>query len=289
MTPENPDLPFFSYGLFQPGQPGFSRIRDLVLASEPGWSTRGTLLERDGLPLLDQGDELVKGHLVRFISGKSVEAYSIINSIEPDKLYRWGTARVTKKDREETVNVLFGRRPLRGSFPAEYKIWDGQKEPLFTKALEVIRKTLDDYKDFEWDLEPFFYLQMAYLLLWCSIERFVSFKYHLGDKAKKKVEKLAEDPAFVRALQDRVKPGIRREVFRSDDPEQKETLDPSNPSKALDYYYQIRSNITHRGKTAIRDHEMLRESLSELLDIFQRVLEAEFSEPVATARSPDPR
>jgi hypothetical protein len=288
MTLENPNLPFFSYGLFQPGQPGFSRIRDLVLTAEPGWSTRGKLLERDGLPLLDQGDEPVRGHLIRFVGDKSAEVYSIINSIEPDKLYRWGTARVIKKDRDETANVLFGRKPLKGSFPAEYKIWDGQKEPLFTKALEVIRKTLDDYKGFEWDLEPFFHLQMAYLLLWCSIERFVSFKYHLGKNANEKVGKLAEDPAFVSALQDRVKAGTRREVFRSDDPGEKETLDPSNPSKALAYYYQIRSNITHRGKTAIRDHEMLRESLAELLDIFQRVLEAEFSEPVATARSINP-
>jgi hypothetical protein len=129
---------------------------------------------------------------------------------------------------------------------------------------------------------------MAYLLLWCSIERFVSFKYHLGEKVVDKVFKLAGDPVFARALQDRVQSRGGSEVFRSDDPEQKETLDPNNPRKAIGYYYQIRSNITHRGKTAIRDHEMLLNSLTELLDIFQRVLEAEFSEPAATVRSPSP-
>jgi hypothetical protein len=220
MTPDNPDLPFFSYGLFRPGQPGFSRIRDLVLAAEAGWSARGKLLERDGLPMLDQGSELVGGHLIRFINGKSVEAYSIINSIEPDKLYLWKTAGVVKKGNEESANVLFGRKPRRGSIPAEYAIWDGKNEPLFTKALDVVRKTIDEYKDFDWDLEPFFRLQMAYLLLWCSIERFVSFKYHLGKNAAAKVFKLAEDPVFARALQDRVQPREGREVFRSDNPEE---------------------------------------------------------------------
>jgi hypothetical protein len=141
--------------------------------------------------------------------------------------------------------------------------------------LVVVRKTIDQYKSFAWNLEPFFQLQMAYLLLWCSIERFVSFKYHLGGKVTEKVFKLADDPVFAEAL--RVRVSERRQVYRSDDPEKKETLDRENPRKALSYYYQVRSNITHRGKTAVRDHEMLLSSLTELLDIFQKVLEAEFS------------
>ena len=173
------------------------------------------------------------------------------------------------------ANVLMGGSPRKGSIHPEYQIWEGEKEPLFTVALDVIQKSLDRYSQFEWDLEPFFQLQMAYMLLWTSIERFVSFKYHLGERVTEKVFKLAEDPVFARALHDRVKE--ERGVYRSDDPSKRAVLNPNKPKKALEYYYQIRSNITHRGKTAIRDHEMLLASLSELFGIFKEVLRNEFS------------
>ena len=256
-----------------------------MLASEPGWSTLGKLSERDGLPLLVQGDEVVKGHLIRFTSAQSAEAYTTINSIEPDKLYLWKTALVIKREREESANVLFGRKPGRGAAAAEYKVWDGRKDPLYTAALDGVRRTLESHPQYQLDLEPFGHRPRAYLLLWCSIERFVSFKYHLGLNATEKVFKLAEDPVFARALQERIGSGSGREVFRSDDPEKKEVLDPNNPRRALGYYYQIRSNVTHRGKTAIRDHEMLLASVTELLDIFSTVLHAEFSDLTAPEAS----
>jgi hypothetical protein len=49
-------------------------------------------------------------------------------------------------------------------------------------------------------------------------------------------------------------------------------LDPESPEKAVDYYYQVRSNITHRGKGVGRDYNLLRDSLAELLPIFREVL-----------------
>lgn len=273
--PEDPSLPFFSYGLFRPGQIGYSRIQPFVSDAEPEWSVEGTLLERDGLPLIDEGGELVPGWLIRLDPCKAIAAYESINAIEPDKLYVWKTTDARRGDRSERANVLFGRKPRRGSHHAEYPVWEGDKEPLFTTALVVIRRTIGQYREFRWDLEPTFQLQMAYLLLWCAIERFVSFKFHLGDKAVEKVFRLADDPAFVASLRKRV--SERRHVFRTDDPDQKKVLDPNDAKKALGYYYQIRSNITHRGKSAVRDHEILLKSLAELIDIFEDVLKIEFS------------
>jgi hypothetical protein len=240
------------------------------------WTVEGELLERDGLPLLAEGTNEVRGWLIRFKPECAELAYKTINSIEPDRLYLWATAEVQRQGVSVQANVLMGRCPRKGSIHPEYEVWQGEKEPLFTAALDVIEKSLKQYSQFEWDLEPFFQLQMAYMLLWTSIERFVSFKYHLGKNATEKVLMLANDPVFATAL--RAKVTEEREVYRADDPSQKAVLNPQNPKKALEYYYQIRSNITHRGKTAIRDHEMLLASLGELLGIFKEVLKSEFSE-----------
>jgi hypothetical protein len=171
--------------------------------------------------------------------------------------------------------VLVGRSPKKGSVEAEQE-WDGRTDPLFTSALEVIEETLVSSSDFEWDLKPLFRLQMAYLLLWSSIERYVSLRYHLGDNVTEKVNALADEVAFARALQDNVQ--TSRTVFRADRPGDKVVLDSSKPRKSLEYYYQIRSNITHRGKAVVRDHELIKDSLSELLRIFRSVLKEAFSE-----------
>jgi hypothetical protein len=90
---------------------------------------------------------------------------TVYRAIEPDRLYVWKTAEVRRQKHTEQANPLFGRKPRKGSIHPEYRIWQGEKEPLFTSALDVIRKSLERYRQFEWDMEPFFQLQMAYMLL----------------------------------------------------------------------------------------------------------------------------
>jgi hypothetical protein len=273
--PDDPTLPFFTYGLFRPGQIGYGSIRIYVETSEKGWAAQGELLERDGLPLLAEGTNEVPGWLIRFKPESAIAACTTINSIEPDRLYRWEAAEVQRQGVHVRANVLVGRSPRKGGVRPEYQIWEGEKEPLFTAALDASQKSLDRFSQFKWDLEPFFQLQMAYMLLWSAIERFVSFKYQLGGDPVKKVYRLGADPVFARALRERVTEV--REVYRTDDPSKKAVLSPQDPEKAVKYYYQIRSNITHRGKTATRDYEILRASLVELLGIFKEVLKSEFS------------
>ena len=275
ILPNQLDLPFFSYGLFRPGQIGYGRLQPHVAAYEAGWHVRGILCNRDGLPILDEGENQVLGTLIRFQDRVEQKAYEIIASIEPDKIYRWEVLDVQKGKEHERANVLVGRTPQRGSHPFDGIEWDGRNEPLFGPALDVVRETLDLNRKFEWDLKPMFRLQMAYTLLWSAIERFAAFKYHLGGNVMRKVNQLASEPAFASGLRELVKEP--RVVFRTDDPGKKERLDPIDPGKSLAYYYQIRSNIVHRGKAAVNDHDTLVHSLGELLELFQRLLQAEFS------------
>jgi len=266
--PADNSLPFFAYGLFKPGQLAFFQLRELVSSVTDPAQIRGDLLLRDGLPIIDPaGRNFVKGVLVTFWPERRAEAYSRIAGMEPDKHYRWHEAPVDGT----SANVLVGRYPRKGSMPCEDVEWNGWNDPLFTAALDVVEETLRS-QIFEWDLKPLFRLQMAYLLLWSSIERYVSLRYHLGDRVTEKVSQLAGELAFSPSLLLHVKE--RREVYRADRPAQKEVLDPRSPEKSLKYYYQIRSNITHRGKGVVRDYDRIKDSLAELLPIFRDVLKA---------------
>lgn len=277
--PENTNLPFFTYGLFKLGQLGFFRLREFVQNIESDCAVQGLLLERDGLPILRQnGADRVNGDLLFFNKEDGVKAYQAIIELEPDEHYYWGTARVMVRETKREANLLFGKSPDKGgSAPLKENDWDGRKDPLFSSALEVVHETIEQNTKFEWDLKPFFRLQMAYLLLWTAIERYVSFRYRLsGQRAYNKVMQLADEEAFAESLQRVVSES--REISISSEPRKKKQLDRSDPKKSLDYYYQLRSNITHRGKGAPEDFDRLRSSLAELCKIFRDVLRSAFQD-----------
>jgi hypothetical protein len=275
--PADTSLPFFTYGLFRPGQIGFQKLREDVAGHTAGWSISGRVKERDGLPVLlearHDSDE-AEGTLIEFIPARQKAAYQSIADIEPEELYRWVSFEARKGPERRMANVLLGRSGDSGSHDIEYLPWDGSRDLLFTKALEVVQEVLDLNREFDWEPKPTLHLQMAYMLLWSAIERFASFKYHLGKDVTAKVKRLADEPA-VRATLLELSPEPRR-VVHSTNPGKKETLKATDPKKAIAYYYQLRSNVVHRGKSAPQDHEKLVKSLEELLTIFRRVLEAEF-------------
>jgi len=57
MIPEKTNLPFFSYGLLQPGELGFLGIAPIVERIQPRALLRKRLRVRDGLAIVDEGHE----------------------------------------------------------------------------------------------------------------------------------------------------------------------------------------------------------------------------------------
>jgi hypothetical protein len=264
------DLPFFAYGIFRHGEIAFEQLREFVSDDPDTVQVSGERRVRDGLPILDLREQgCVKGSLLEFSLGRRAEAYDRIRAMEPDNHYKWDIAEVKGR----SANVLAGLKPKKGSkrwdYPEEWNSWD---DPLFTSALDVVEETFNrsPHSISMWDLKPLFELQMAYLLLWSSIERYVSLSYQLGGKPEKKVGKFADERPFKDGIKHIEKPC--RFVCRADRPDEKEVLDPRNPKKALLYCRQVRNNIAHRGKGVQDDYDRVRLSLKELLPIFREVL-----------------
>ena len=245
-NPDDIGLPFFAYGLFQPGQICFSRLRPFLAGPPRDTEIPGMLKVRDGIPLLMLSRSLtVRGSLLDFRPGEGESAYAQIIDVEPDKHYRWERVDV----QGQPANVLVGVSPEAGSYTygegsGEKGPWDGWCDPYFIEALEVVKEIVGA-SEFRWDLKSLFLAQMAYLLLWSSVERYTTlrFGFHLDPVARNNC--LAEEGAFKKALGEQVvvKPGHRpREVRRADRPKHKVLLAPDRPRKAIEYYYQVRSN-----------------------------------------------
>lgn len=268
MTTEiNLNLPFFSYGFFRPGEISFLGIKDYVSSAEP-IKIKGDLVLRDGVTLYkDSTNQVVDGYLITFTPELASEAYSFINSLEPKKLFKW---EVKKTLEGISFNILYGIKPDRGSDDireANWKtIWE---DPFFTSALEVLEEFPNE--NFDRSLKPLFKLQMKYMLLWTILERFSFLRYSLGGGAATRNRLLADNQYFKEALSIYFK--SERFVFSSEDPEDKTTLSINNPKKSLEYYYQVRCNITHRGKSVYKDHDTVRDSFNELFNITKHILE----------------
>jgi hypothetical protein len=275
--PSDPTLSFFAYGIFAPGQIAFfqikSYVRETIASSVPG-----ILRIRDGLPILDAAlqSEVVNGHRIEFNKPADAElAYESIRKMEPRTQYRW--------DSVGDMNVLFGRSPAKGASPMEPDGgnglgWSSWSDPAFDDALRMVEEICTKQRDWD-DLRPFYRLQGAYMVLWSSIERYVSLRYGLGrnDKVLQRVKLLAKESQFVESLRatDPLMEKKLRNLFRSDDPRKRAVVfDCSDPDEAIDYLYQVRSNVTHRGKAERLDWDLLKTATSEALRIFQDVLRA---------------
>ncbi len=275
--PARTDLPYFTYGVFKPGEVSHRQLQPLLAASPEPAVANGLVLLRDGLPMLDaERDDECHGFLLRFEPARAAEAYALVGAMEPGSQYRWDVA--TLRSPPERANLLHARKPNRGSDPMEASTWTSRDDPLFTSLLEVVDGVVkrDGVESREWftrngfDWHRFFRLQAAYLLLWSAIERFTALRYGAWRDPMERIKLLGEEPAFADAL--RAVAPEPRSVFDSRDPDDRADLDADKPSRSVRYYYQVRSNLSHRGKGAIRDGETVRSSLAELLAVFRSIL-----------------
>ncbi|WP_406537371.1 hypothetical protein [Methanobrevibacter sp.] len=272
--PRNIDLPFFAYGIFKPNQLAYSRIARFIRREYPE-EINYDMLMRDGVPLIMPGKSnkiqyKTKGYLIYFNEEDSKKAYDIISRNQLEKLYKWEVIWVG----ENKANVLMGVNPeLGSSYSEEFKVnYDGRKDPYFKEAIDVVEQELNDENKHWSKVDDFFKLQMAYMLLWSSIERYCSLRYD-GQSIGKNNRKFSKEKAFSEGLKSYVK--SERKVYSAADLREY-TLNPEKPYDSIRYYYTIRCNTVHRGKALHNDEHMLRQSLTELLNIFKDVLDDTF-------------
>ncbi len=283
--PSNLNLPFFAYGAFKPSELAHSQIACLLSPDHTliAATVDGKLLLRDGLPLFDpHGGESVQGFLLQFAAEKVHLAYRKICQFEPKEIYSWAEIDIESRK----ANILHGKKLDSGNpVPLESNEWTFRMDPVFKEGLEVVEHIANELTDTPFKSDPygldwnrFFRIQAAYLLLWSAMERFCSFAYGPALEPMKKIRALDCDPRFRAAFKEHVKE--QKKVFDSRNPKTKIVVDPAQvnlenskcPCRAAEFYYQVRNNLSHRGKGAWQDGEMVRQSLHELLAIFRSML-----------------
>ena len=273
-TPNDINLPFFAYGILKPGEIAYSNIKELIDVKDEAVINYG-MKHRDGVPILLSKEKewaRTRGYLFHF--NENEEAYKIICQTISNKLYRWGTINIGT----EKVNVLFGKRPSKGSNAIESESdresYTGKNDPLFKEGIQLIKNNLES-EHFDWEC-GFFKLQMNYMLLWSAIDRYCKLKYN-KEKEHENREELSKDKLFEEALCKFANGQKYRPVYTTDDLTKRE-FDINDPKYCINYYYTLRCNIVHRGKSSIHDVSLLEQATKDLLNIFEYILEGTFNE-----------
>jgi hypothetical protein len=279
-VPEDATLPFFAYGLFKPGEPLHRYLTEFLEDPPVPGAVRGSLLIRDGLPLLKDGStERVDGYVMRFRPGQGADGYEAIGSRESRELYRWKPLDLTDRPGLR-VNALVGKSPDRGSVAAEGTTWRSGSDTVLRDGLALIRQIAGKYGNAPFDSAPpesfewvrLFRLHMAYLFVWTVIERYATLAYGPALRPNQKARALGDDPLFGEILAATTDRSDR--LFSSEEPAgHPYRLDTSNPQRSAMYYFQVRNNLTHRGKGAWQDAERVRKSLLELLRIIEQIVD----------------
>jgi hypothetical protein len=293
--PENIDLPFFAYGIFKPNQIAYHVIKDLVESSENKSIDKYHQFLRDGLSFIisDKNFHDLNGYKINFKSEKALEAYFKISNKEPRNLYKWEVI--------ENMNALVAtdKIGIDKEFHGDPDNIIGWNDPYFHIGLEVITQQKFDNENMNyrvnsnWNDKGFFaemiFVQMKFLLAYSMLER-LAFLMTSFQSGSNQVSAVLADNSFVQAailklyneLHEKVQ-CEQREVYSTERKSTskgekvifsfKDSIEQKDFKKIIKFYYQIRNNITHRGKSLGRVSDNFKTYLEELTLIVKYTLE----------------
>ena len=283
--------PFFSYGIFRRGQIAHRRISDYIDPQREvtGHSISGRLLYEDGIIMLENGtigdrSRRIDGDLIYFRSERAEEAYQNIEAAEPMSHYAWDQVDVDGT----TANVLIKNPKYSIENPDEMTLRGDPEETIqkyFQKSMKTVKEDAPIIDNTDHPDLTFFRLQRGYMLMWSAIERYVSLRWAQEDDDWKKDERerFAENDVFlhdaINRLFNSAPSDVYRTIYRSDDPSRTIRLEPEDPVETINYFYQIRSNVTHRGKgDPGADKALLERAFVDLYNIFVYILHEQYEE-----------
>ena len=285
--PKDISLPFFAYDVFKPRQVAFSRIEDYIDKENSKWDKEVSysLHLVNGVPYLfksrDQYNR-TQGSLIYFKREYAYEAYRIISNSKSYKMYKWDTIR--DKYNNPKINVLVANKNyIKVKNPINAYSYDKTKDPMIIDVICTIWENIIPILENPINISNFLNLQMNYIFLWSAIDRYGILRYGKHDKKGNSkqfgnLRDLAEENFFKEAILKYADVHNKNpEVFSSED-FRSFKLDKTKSLCCMRYYYAIRCNVVHMGKSSTDDYHGLKYALIELLFIYMYVLRRTLNE-----------
>lgn len=287
--------PYFVYGTLKPDEIAFYQIKDLIEVVKPAQVKDFALYIRDGIPLIFKSPNwpALDGYLIWPKQDKEVEIEKTLNAYEGDRLYIREKIVATYENKQVDCFTYVGRNPVGSNAEPLHGSWFGRDDTIFSNSFpslfknikNLVRADISSGPDID-DWDYYNELTSKYLLLVTIIERLAYLfcgevftikeikndKDFYNDRIMKRITALGKCSQFQEAYKEVEKLGLLHHVEIFDSRDARKRLNSKRSKEALESWYQVRSNLQHRGKSARKDVRTVRDSLVSLANIMSILL-----------------
>ena len=285
MSPSSSKL--FVYGSLKPGELAYEQIENHVATAQTAEVRGYSLYVRDGLPLINQSSatESVIGVLLSVVPSAIEEFWEIVGNYEGTTNYRRDDfVTISLPDGDVIGTAYIGRKMNKGHPEELHGPWTSKQDPLFGKSFplvhERIKETILSFADTEHDVRRYWDqmngLLAQYLLLVGIMEHLTVVKFG-GSRSlevMERIKRLQTNNGFRASFM-----AINREPFNppiivADSRDVEDSLSSAKDGQVLEAWYQVRSNLQHRGKSSIFDAELVHKACVGLSNLLFEYLRA---------------
>lgn len=272
----------FVYGTLKEKEIAFNQIANMVAKVTPSKLLNYQIGIEDNLPkIFKQAGFFVNGELIQPKISKSENFFKTVNDYEGSRYYRVPVRVEVAGSTFDTSTYVAHGEPGRGFTRLEDSTWYSRKHEYFSKHFPILFENikllgnelhLNDSSGNYWNYMN--KLQGEYLTLISFLENYCLLVFGssrtLGPNGRMKMlGKTKEWSLAFRQVEHQI--GIiPQEVSDARSPSIK--YDNSSSEKAIKFFYQIRNNISHQGKSSPADLDIIYNALKDLSLIMRELL-----------------
>lgn len=263
----------FVYGSLKPGELGFEQIEGMVSKYSVAELRDFALYVRDGLPIISKSapGETVEGVLLNITAGMEIDFWRVVTEYEGTTNYKFvDSIPVLSEGKEHLTGAFIGRKMGKGNPERLYTPWTSKLDPIFSQSFPILHAEIsgNSLKFIRAEHDPRGYwgqmnkLLSQYLLLVSILEHLTVVKFGGSKKQEPmiRIRKLQQSQGCLNALRGLSDEKNNPPIEVVDSRAVKDSLSSSNPEQALFAWYQVRSNLQHRGKASLFDATLVHKS-----------------------------
>ncbi len=277
----------FVYGSLKPGELGFEQIETMVSKYSAAELHDFALYVRDGLPIIRKPapGETVDGVLLTINAGMEADFWQVVTEYEGKTNYKFeNSIPIISEGKELLSGAFIGRKMGKGNPEKLYTPWTSKLDPIFSQSFPLLHRDIagNSLKFTDAGDDPTGYwkqmnrLLSQYLLLVSILEHLTVVKFGGSKKQEPmlRIRKLQQSQGYLIAFKELSNELNNPPIKVSDSRAVEDSLSSSTPEQALLAWYQVRSNLQHRGKASLFDAKLVHKScigLSNLLLEYLRI------------------
>jgi len=272
----------FVYGTLKEREIAFKQIKNMVAKVSPARLIDYQIGIEDNLPkIFKHKGSLVNGELIKPKDNQSEKFFKLVHNYEGSLYYKVPVQVEVDGSAIDTFTYVADGEPGRGFIKLEESAWYSRKYPYFSEYFPVLFKQIkflghepysNDSNGINWHYMDT--LQGHYLKLFTFLENYSLLVFGSSESLgpNRRITMLGKSTEWALAFhQVKNQIGIIPQEVR-DARFPSKPINNSKPQSAIKFFYQIRNNISHQGKSSRADLDIIYNALKDLSLIIRELL-----------------